>query len=209
MLGFLFGAACVAGVLHVMRRRRGWRYGGRSCGYHRGWGSHHGCGGHGCGGHGRGGHGWDDHGGYDREDFGGGQGWDGPGSGGGSRNPWWLRGLFLRLDTSPGQEKVIREVLGEMRDEGRVMREELRKARVDVATVLRSDSVDATAMGEAFGRHDDALDHMRKGLVGALAKLHEALDERQRGMLAQWLESGRMWHRPGRDRDRGDEAGVA
>lgn len=204
MLGFLLGAACVAGAVHMMRRRYGWRYGGRGCGGPRGCGSH-GWGSH----HGRGwghhhGHGWGDGGGDHHDDFAGRGGWDGPAGG---RNPWWLRGVFLRLDTSPGQEKVIREVLGEMRDEGRSLREELRKARVDVATVLRSDSVDATAMGEAFGRHDDALDRMRKGLVGALAKLHEALDERQRRLLAQWLESGRMWHRHGRDH--GDDAGVA
>lgn len=205
MLGFLFGAACVMGAVHLMRRRYGWRY-GRGCGPR--WG------GHGCGGRGRGAWGdhrewsgrggWDDLGDSPHDDFGPRASWAGPSGG---RNPWWLRGLFLRLDTSPGQEKVIREVLGELQGEGRSLRDELRKARVDVAGVLRSDSVDATAMGEAFARHDDALDRMRKGLVGALAKLHEALDERQRRMLAQWLESGRLWQRGRRDHD--DHAGDA
>ena len=45
------------------------------------------------------------------------------------------------------------------------------------------------ALGDAFARHDDALERARKAAVGALAKLHDALDERQRRILANWLEA--------------------
>lgn len=107
----------------------------------------------------------------------------------GGSGPFWLRGAFARLDTSPGQEKVIREVVDEMRDHGRALRSELGRARSDLARALRADTVDATALGEAFARHDEVLGRMREAGVGALAKLHDALDERQRGLLAQWLES--------------------
>ena len=116
--------------------------------------------------------------------------------------------MFSRLDTTPGQEKVIREVMNELRDEGRDLRGEFRKARGDLAGALRSEGVDETALGEAFARHDDALLRMRKGVVGALAKLHEALDERQRRMLADWLESGRGFGGGPRDRY-DDERGMA
>lgn len=186
MFGFLVGAACVAGLVRVMRRRHG--YGWHGCGHHRHRGHHFG--------------GWV--GGWD-----GGRGpWGGGGHDGGSRTPWWLRGLFSRLDTTPGQEKVIREVINELRDEGRDLRGEFRKARGDLAGALRSEGVDETALGEAFARHDDALLRMRKGVVGALAKLHEALDERQRRMLADWLESGRGFGGGPRDRY-DDERGMA
>ncbi|MBK6921376.1 MAG: periplasmic heavy metal sensor [Deltaproteobacteria bacterium] len=186
MFGFLVGAACVAGLFRVMRRRRG-DYGWHGCGDHR----HHSHHGHHSGG-------WD-----------GGRGpWGRGGDDGGSRTPWWLRGLFSRLDTTPGQEKVIREVMNELRDEGRDLRGEFRKARGDLAGALRSEGVDETALGEAFARHDDALLRMRKGVVGALAKLHEALDERQRRVLADWLESSRGFGGGARDRDE-DERGMA
>ncbi len=160
MFGFIVGAACLAGLVHMMRRRRCYGRGG--------WGHHDG-GGWGRGGWGRG---WDD---------------------GHERSPFWLRGLFSRLDTTPGQEKVIREVMDELRTEASGFRGEMRRARGDLADALRSDIVDETALGEAFARHDDALTRVRKGVVGGLAKLHEALDERQRRLLAEWLEARGGW----------------
>lgn len=172
MFGFLVGTACLVGLIHVMKRRRGYARGGCGPG---GWGGGH----------------WGHHGGWGRHG-----GWGHDGGDGGGRNPWWLRGLFSRLDTTPGQEKVIREVLGDLQQDGQSLRGEFRKARTDLASALRSETVDETALGEAFARHDEALERMRKGVVGALSKLHDALDERQRRLLAEWLESGRMWQGP-------------
>jgi len=162
MFGFLLGAAAVATLVYVKRRHRGFS---RCHGGGRGWGHGHGWG-----------RGWDRHGG----------GW---GERHGGSGPFWLRGVFARLDTTPGQEKVIREVVDELREHGRDLRGEFQRGRGDLADALRADTVDATALGDAFGRHDDALDRMRKAAVGALAKLHDALDERQRRILANWLES--------------------
>jgi uncharacterized membrane protein len=162
MFGFIVGAACLAGLVHMMRRRRCYGRGG--------WGHHH----------------------HQHE----GRGWDGPWDHRGSGGPFWLRGLYSRLDTTPGQEKVIREVVDELREEAQGFRGEVGRARGDLADALRSDTVDETALGEAFARHDDALTRVRKGLVGGLAKLHEALDERQRRQLAQWLEARGGWGGP-------------
>lgn len=160
MFGFLLGAAAVATLVYVKRR-------------HRGFSRCHG------GGHG-GDHGW-------------GRGWGRHGGGWGERHggsgPFWLRGVFARLDTTPGQEKVIREVVDELREHGGDLRGEFQRGRGDLADALRADTVDATALGDAFARHDDALERARKTAVGALAKLHDALDERQRKILANWLES--------------------
>ena len=161
MFGFIIGAACLAGLIHVLR--------GRRC-YSRG--------------HGWGGHRW-----HEGSRWGG--GWRDGGEG------FWLRGLYARLDATPGQEKVIRSIVDEMRSSGDDLRAEMRRSKHDLAVTLRSDNVDETALGEAFARHDDALDKVRKTLVGGIAKLHDALDERQRGLLAQWLESPRsFWGGP-------------
>jgi Spy/CpxP family protein refolding chaperone len=104
--------------------------------------------------------------------------------------PFWLRGLFQRLDTSPGQEKVIREAVDEMRRSASEMRDEARRSREDVAKAVKSPSFDETVMGELFARHDTHLEKLRKDAVGAIAKVHAVLDDRQREILAQMIERG-------------------
>ena len=84
-----------------------------------------------------------------------------------------------------------------MRSSADDLHAEMRRSKHDLAVTLRSDNVDETALGEAFARHDDAIEKVRKTFVGGVAKLHDALDERQRGLLAQWLESPRsFWGGP-------------
>jgi Spy/CpxP family protein refolding chaperone len=168
MCGFLLGTACLIGLLVTLARGRG-----------------------GCGGSwGRRGYGWG--GGY-----GGRSSWEGREQGshghdhrGWSANRWFLRGLFERLDTTPGQEKVILSAVDEMRDAGESLRGEVRKTREDVAKATRSPSFDETVLGEAFARHDQALESVRKAAVGAMAKIHAVLDERQREKLADIIASG-------------------
>ena len=101
-----------------------------------------------------------------------------------------MRGLFQRLDTSPGQEKVIREAFEELRRSAGDLREEGRHTRTDVAKAVKSASFDETVMGELFARHDTHLEKMRKDVVGAVGKVHAVLDERQRDTLAQLIERG-------------------
>lgn len=173
MLGFLIGTACLIGLVKVVRAGHcGSGYGG-GCGHRGRHGGHHGR--HG-GWHGHHGGGW-------------GGGWGGPwarGGGGGS----WLRGLFERLDTTPGQEKVIKQAVDEVFEATRAARGELDQTRRDIATALRSGTVDETAMGELFARHDEKLREIRKAFVGAIAKVSDALDEDQRKKLADLLERG-------------------
>lgn len=170
MCGFLLGTACLIGLLVTLARGRG------GCGGP--WGRRgFGWGGGGCGYAGR--SSWeagDHHHDHHR------RGWSG--------SRWFLRGLFERLDTTPGQEKVIIAAIDEMRDAGENLRGEIRKTREDVAKAARSPSFDETVMGEAFARHDQALESMRKAAVGAMAKIHAVLDEQQREKLADIIESG-------------------
>jgi hypothetical protein len=178
MLGFLIGTACLIGLIKVLRRggwRRGYGYGGWSGGS---------CGGGSCGG----GWGYRGHRGHgDHEGgWGGGRhdaGWDRGG-------PFWLRGLFERLGTSPAQEKVIRDAIDEMRRSASDLRDEARQTRSDVAKAVRSSSLDETVLGELFARHDTHLERMRKDMVGVLGKVHVVLDDRQREIFAQLIERG-------------------
>jgi hypothetical protein len=109
-----------------------------------------------------------------------------------------LRGLFQRLDTTPGQEKVITQALGELRERGREGRDVLHATGEHAARAFRGERFDEGAMAEAFTRQDAALETMQKALFEALAKVHEALDPRQRREVAEMLERGpRAWSRWG------------
>jgi hypothetical protein len=101
-----------------------------------------------------------------------------------------LRGLFERLETTPGQEKVILEAADELHDAASKLKDEMRGTRADVARVVRGPAFDETLLGDVFSRHDSAIESVRKSAVGAIAKVHDALDERQRQRLADLIESG-------------------
>ncbi len=195
MIGFLIGTVCLLGLIKVVRhghwgghhRWAGWGHGGQ--GYGGGCGSEHarGCGNGGDGEHGPG---------FDR----GAPPWARRGGGGFSgfgRGRFWLRGLFHQLDTTPGQEKVIKEAFEQLRATADNLRSDAKSARPDVAKAIRSEQFDETVFGEISARIDDAAQTMRRAVVDAVAKVHPVLDERQRTILADFIESGPRWGRHG------------
>ena len=188
MLGFLIGTACLIGLIATVRGgRRFGRYGACGAWGGRGWGHHH-----------------HDHGGYGECAEGGacgeggerggwrggpwGRRWGGPG--GGFGRSWFLRARISRRDPPPRPAKVIAAALDEGGATARQRRADVIDTRKDVARAVRGESFDATVVGEVFARHDAALETMRKTLVGAVGRVHEALDERQRAELADLIEHG-------------------
>jgi hypothetical protein len=179
MFGFFIGTACLIGLVYTLRR--GACHGGSG---YRSYARFGGCGSYdaGCGS-------WNNH------DVEGERGGPFRSHGRGSWNHgappmafFFLRRVFQALDTTPGQEKVIRSAVEELLEVTRKHRGELQKTREDIARAMRSPSFDETVMGELFARHDASLDALRKAGVGALAKVHEALDEEQRKRLADMIE---------------------
>jgi hypothetical protein len=132
-----------------------------------------------CGGHGRW-HGEDLEGGHGDAHWG---GWHG-----GPR--MFLRGVMSRIGARPDQEETIRAAVDEFKDSASRLRGEGKKARQEIADALRKPGFDEVAMGELFARHDTLLESLRKSLVGALARIHDALDEKQRHRLADLIASG-------------------
>jgi hypothetical protein len=195
MLGFLIGTICLIGLVKVLRRGHGGRYG--MCGY--------GPGGYGPPGYGPCGHGsrwgggcdadgWEGEGPY-RSHGGGWGGLRGRGRGWGGGPSMWLRWVMQHVDATPAQEKVIAAAAQEIGEAIGKSRDEVRKSREDIGKAMRSEAFDEVLFGELFARHDSAMEALRKATVGALAKVHEALDERQRARLAELIESGPRFFR--------------
>jgi hypothetical protein len=98
--------------------------------------------------------------------------------------------LMDRLDTTPGQEKVIREAFDGLMDDLHDARGELRGTRADIAQAIRAESLDRGAIEGVFERHDVVIDRVRQNALEAFSKVHETLDQRQRKILAEMIESG-------------------
>jgi Spy/CpxP family protein refolding chaperone len=177
MLGIILGTVLAIGIIKVFRRHHGW---GR-CG-----GGHYGRGPYMLGGF--------DGPGWDSDGWHGGHG----GHGGGFGPRVFLRSLFQRLETTPGQEKAIVGALDELRENRRVIREEMRHTREDVARVVGGGLVDDGALEETFARHDRLAAQLRVAFVEALRKVSETLDEGQRKKVSRFLEGGGLprWGNP-------------
>jgi hypothetical protein len=210
MIGcLLFGAGFLMMARMIHRHHHGWHHGRFAhCGP-----SWHGPGGQGGGGwrgHGYGGgYGYGPEGGPEG-DLGGDEGpgfehgprWFRGGFGGGLGGGFVARVIADRLEATPAQEKVIRDATDEFRETVSKLKGEGKKTRADVASTFRKGHFDEVLFGEVFSRHDDALTQVRKGFIGMGARIHDALDEKQRARLADLIEAGPGAWRP-RFRGRG------
>ncbi len=110
--------------------------------------------------------------------------------GGGPGQHRALRWLFRVLDTTPGQEKVIRAALEEAWITTREARHDATSRRTDLARVFRSETVDDEALRAAQGGVRSAYDRVEEAVTKALRRIHEALDPMQRERLARIVEGG-------------------
>ena len=132
------------------------------------------------------GHHWRHHHGYGHGCHGGGFGRHGRGFG----PRFWLHRILDRLDTTPGQEKVIREALSDLKEEAWGLRSEVRGTRRDVAAAIRAPELDKAQLDRVFEKHDEVIEKLRASGVSTVEKIHATLDERQRKQLADLIESG-------------------
>lgn len=178
MFGFIFGTACLIGLVKLARAGRCGGYG------HAGYGGGFGGGGH-C------------HGGGFGRHFGGHHGHHGHHGGGfgpfarfggrwGARGP--LRFVFARLQTTPGQEKLIGEEVENVLNVLRESRGELHNVRSAIANAMRSPVFNQEALSELTAKQDAQMEKVRDAIRTSLAKIHEALDDKQRQELAAMIE---------------------
>ncbi len=110
--------------------------------------------------------------------------------GGGIGGSWWLRAIFSRLDTTPGQEKEIRSALEDFKKTAKESKESLGASREAVARAVRHEAFDEIAIGEATVKADAAAGQVKQAFEAALRRIHAVLDPKQRERLAELLEKG-------------------
>jgi len=126
-----------------------------------------------------------------------GYGGHGPFGGHGPGRSWWLRGLFSRLDTTPGQEKEIRAAIEEVQRVAREAKEGVFGSRESVAKAFAADVFDGSAIDEASAKIDASTARVKEAIRSALERVHSVLDPKQRERLAELLQRGPRGFRGG------------
>lgn len=168
MFGFLVGTLCLIGLIKVIKHQR-YGYAGDGPFGHFGGG---GCGRARFGGHGH--------------HHGGGMGFFGGFGRMGARGP--LRYVFARLETTPGQEKVISEEVENVMNAVQSVRNDFTNVRQTIANAVRSPVFNNEALAELQVKQDVAIEKVREAIKTSLARIHEALDDKQRQELANIIE---------------------
>jgi uncharacterized membrane protein len=79
--------------------------------------------------------------------------------------------------------------LDELKEAAGALRGTGRDVRADVARAIRGSLLDDVALENATARIDDAGVKLRAAVRTAVAKMHEVLDDRQRKMVADMVDS--------------------
>jgi Spy/CpxP family protein refolding chaperone len=110
---------------------------------------------------------------------------------------FWLRALFGRLDTTPGQEREIRSAIEELQRTAVGVKGGLHGVREEIAKAVGGESFDESAVADASVRADGAAAQLKQALSDALRRIHSVLDPRQRERLAELLAKGPSFGRGG------------
>lgn len=150
-----------------------------------------------CGGGGFGGYG----GAGDGPPWGGGgfRRWGRGGRGGGIGGSFWLRMLYARLDTTPGQEREIRAALEELRERARDAKSGMLETRENLGKSVAGEEFDTSAFEAVSARLDATSEKMKDAAASALKRIHGVLDPKQRERLADLVSKGAFgrWSRGG------------
>lgn len=105
---------------------------------------------------------------------------------GGYFGSWALR----RLDTSPGQEKVIRTAIADAQTILGGLREDNRTAREELASILSEEKLDDARLAAWIEGREGAWSEVKPKLVELGRQVHEVLDAEQKKRIGSWLRAG-------------------
>ncbi|HEX9186261.1 MAG TPA: hypothetical protein VGB87_04265, partial [Vicinamibacteria bacterium] len=93
------------------------------------------------------------------------------------------------------QERLLREEVEALRLAVADLRGDLLASREDLARALAAERLDPATLDAVAARGASRLDALRSRLGASLARVHEALDARQRQLLAELVRRGPHRHR--------------
>lgn len=96
---------------------------------------------------------------------------------------------FHKLETTPGQEQVIRSALLRVKDAGFVFAREGKNARPELAELFIADDLDEERVTEWFSARQQALETFKPIVTSSLKEIHSVLDPAQRRTLKHIIES--------------------
>lgn len=116
-----------------------------------------------------------------------------------------LSRVFRRLQTTPGQEQVIRTAFLRLKSTGKNVVEQVRDARPAFSALLEEDQFDEQRARDWIGARTRSIEDAAPEIVDAVREIHKVLDPEQRAELARLSTSrfsgwGRFHHhheRPG------------
>ena len=104
----------------------------------------------------------------------------------------WLRGLFYRLQTTPGQEKEIVAAVEDLMETWKKMRGEVKSWKDEVSASLAGDQLDEGRLQQLFERQRGGVEPLQTAFAKTLARIHEVLDGGQRKQFAELIAAGPM-----------------
>jgi len=127
------------------------------------------------------------------------RGWGWGGRRGGIGGSFWLRMLYARLDTTPGQEREIRAAIEDLRDRAKDAKSGMFETRESLGKAIAGETFDDAAFEAVSARVDATSEKMKDALSAALKRIHAVLDPKQRERLADVVSRGAFgrWGRGG------------
>ena len=98
------------------------------------------------------------------------------------------RWLFRKLDTSPAQERIVRNAIDAVRQDAERFRKDGKGSRQELADLLRAPDYDSERVRNWFVAREQEFQKVRDSVVGALGDVYEVLDDEQREKLAKLVE---------------------
>jgi hypothetical protein len=103
---------------------------------------------------------------------------------------WMFRRLAARLDATPDQERLLLAEVDSIRAALTGLREGFSASRGALADVLAGEAVDEGALDALFERELARAGDVKRAAAQSFARVHAALDARQRRILAELVRSG-------------------
>lgn len=116
--------------------------------------------------------------------------------------------LFKRLRTTPGQEQIIRNALFGFKEAGERARDDARRARPELADLVRAETFDESAARTWMASRERTLSQLKPTILESLREIHGVLDAEQRKTLGEALEHPHFWLKTARCRHRHAHGGM-